>query len=132
MKKSFYTTKLALFCIMLIAVLSLSSCATLFTGTTQKLTITSDPPGADVVINGVNKGQTPVTVDVKKELSGQPIDLKKDGYNASQFSPTTTFNTTSILNIFFPLGFVVDALTGSLMKYNPTSYQIKLEKQKKQ
>lgn len=130
MKKTLYTTKLLV--LLVTCTFLLSSCATLFTGTTQKISITSEPSGADVVINGVNKGQTPVSVDIKKELSGQPIELKKDGYTVSQFSPTTTFNTTSILNIFFPLGFVVDALTGSLMKYNPTSYQIKLEKQKKQ
>lgn len=114
-----------------IAILSLSSCATVFTGTSQKLSVTSDPPGADVVINGINKGQTPVTIDVKKELTGQPIELKKTGYRVSQFTPTTMFNTTSILNILFPIGFVVDALTGALMKYNPTSYDLKLEKQSK-
>ena len=109
----------------------LSSCATMFTGTTQKVTITSNPPAADVIINGVTRGVTPLELSIKKEIKGQPIELKKGGYESKTFMPTTTFNSTAILNIFTGLvGFAVDYATGSLMKYDPTTYDLTLEKVK--
>jgi hypothetical protein len=115
----------------LILITLMSSCATLISKSSQTIKIVSDPPGAEVVINGINKGQTPVDVDVKKELQGQPIELKKEGYEIKTFTPQRKFDTTALLNIFVPIGFIIDAVTGALMKYDPAIYTLQLEKKKK-
>jgi hypothetical protein len=110
--------------------LSMTGCATVISGASQKVSINSNPPGADVVINGLSKGQTPVDLTIKKELKGQPIELRLDGYETKTFEPTTAFNSTSILNIFIPIGFLVDYMTGAMKKYDPTAYDLKLDKKK--
>lgn len=33
-----------------------------------------------------------------------------------------------VLNIFVPIGFVIDAITGAMMKYSPTTYDVTLDK----
>ena len=106
----------------------LSSCATMFSGTTQKVTITPNPPDADVLIDGANRGKTPIELSLKKELTGKPIEIKKEGYQNRILTPSTSFNTTAIVNIFVPIGFVIDAITGAMMKYSPTTYDVTLDK----
>ncbi|MDA0999588.1 MAG: PEGA domain-containing protein [bacterium] len=50
----------------------------------QRLTITSDPPGADVYVNDVHQGLTPMTLNFKIEFSdltkGLEIVVEKEGY----------------------------------------------------
>lgn len=45
-----------------IALICLSGCATIVKGTTQKVPVASDPPDADVIVDGNLSGQTPTTV----------------------------------------------------------------------
>lgn len=116
-----------IFVIMAATSLLLTSCATIFTGTKQTVLIKTEPPGADVEVDGIRRGVTPLPVLLKKGFQGQTITLKKDGFEPNIFQPETTFNPVSILNLFGLLGWAVDAATGAMMKYDPKSYEIKLE-----
>jgi hypothetical protein len=67
-----------------------SSCATVFNGSRQKVTITSNPAGAEVYLNGKNTGLvTPCEIKVKRKVKAgsgteknvQHYVLKKDGYH---------------------------------------------------
>ncbi len=67
-----------------------SSCATVFNGSRQKVTITSNPAGAEVYLNGKNTGfTTPCTVKIKRKVKAGPDTkaneqyyvLKKEGYH---------------------------------------------------
>lgn len=107
--------------------LILSSCATIFTGTKQTVLIKSVPPDANVEVDGIDRGVTPVAVELKKGFDGQTVTLKKAGYETKIFQPETTFNPVSILNLFGLIGWAIDAATGAMMKYDPKSYEIKLE-----
>jgi hypothetical protein len=108
--------------------LLMTSCATIFTGTKQTLQVNSVPPGADVEVDGINRGVTPLPVSIKKGFEGPTITLKKEGFETKKFQPETSFNPVSVLNLFGLLGWAVDAATGAMMKYNPKVYEIKLEK----
>lgn len=112
------------------ATMLFSSCATVFTGTKQTVQINSIPPAADIEVDGVKVGVTPMAVPLKKGFTGQTLSLKMNGYETKTFQPQTTFNPVSVVNILFILGFAVDAATGSMMKYDPKVYEIKLEPQK--
>ena len=64
--------------------LTLSSCATLFTGTTQSVTIDSQPQGANIIVDGKLVGTTPARVRLDRDLNaifddGKFIRLEKDG-----------------------------------------------------
>lgn len=119
--------KLLLLLAPVLALFSLSGCATIFSGTTQIVRIESSPPGALVEINGVSHGTTPATVPMKKNLSQPSVVLTKEGYQSKVFSPTSTFDVVGILNILFWPGFAIDAVTGAMMKYDQLLYKITLE-----
>lgn len=106
----------------------MTGCGTLFTGTTQSVQVNSIPSGAKVEVNGSERGQTPLPVSLKKGSSGQMITLSKDGYEKKSFQPQTTFNPVSLLNLFGPIAWIIDASTGGMYKYDPTSYEIQLNK----
>lgn len=110
------------------AVILTSSCSTIFTGTSQNITFETVPSGAKIQVNGIDRGTTPTSVKLKKGSSGQTVVIKKDGYQKRVIAPETTFNKTSILNLFNLLFWGVDAVTGALHKYDPTYYEIELER----
>ena len=112
------------------ATLLFSSCATVFTGTKQTVQINSSPPAADIEVDGVKVGVTPMAVPLKKGFTGQTVSLKLNGYETKTFQPAVTFNPVAILNLLGVVGFVVDAATGAIMKYDPKVYDYKFEPKK--
>lgn len=117
--------------LLFIGMLSMNSCATIFTGTKDDLLINSKPEGAKVTVGGIDKGKTPVTVRMKKSLKGQPIMLKKEGYETRIFEPEKSFHIISVLNLTNPFAWGIDLLTGSIMKFDTNSYNIELDKKEK-
>ncbi len=107
-------------------ILLLSGCATLFTGTDDDIRFESDPAGAIVFINGLEKGVTPTTVNVKRSINDVNIALQLDGYETRQFVLEKEFNKASFFNLFNVLFWAVDAVSGSLMKHAPQYYEITL------
>jgi hypothetical protein len=64
------------FLIMMVA-LGCSGCATILGGGgTEEVEITSDPSGADVIVDGTKRGKTPTTLDLSTKES-HAIKLKK-------------------------------------------------------
>jgi len=63
------------------AALASTGCATLTAPKTDILTVESNPPGANVVVNGQLRGQTPTTVELER---GSPyparVELQLPGY----------------------------------------------------
>ena len=112
------------------ATLMFSSCATIFTGTRQNVQINTSPPAADIEVDGLKVGVTPMAVSLKKGFTGQTVSLKLEGYETKMFQPTTDFNAVAVLNFIGLIGWGVDAATGAMMKYNPKVYEIQLEKKK--
>lgn len=116
-------------------VLNVSSCATLFSKKTDTIKIESDPPGAEVSIEGENFGETPVSIEVRRSTFGQKyLTLKKKGYKTRRVFLEKNIDGTS----FFNLGFItttfgatswgIDALSGAMFEYRPGYYSIDLEK----
>ena len=104
-----------------------TSCATLFTGTKSKVLFTSVPPGAKIIVNGVEKGVTPTTLKLKRSLFDvTTVTLKLAGYSDKVFEPETTFQPVTILNLANPLGWAIDVATGAIIKYSPANYNIQL------
>ncbi|WP_316804622.1 PEGA domain-containing protein [Pedobacter nototheniae] len=112
------------------ATLLFSSCATVFTGSKQTVQINSIPPAADIEVDGIKVGVTPMAVPLKKGFTGQTLSLKLDGYETKTFQPGTTFNPVAVLNLIGLFGFAIDAATGAMMKYDPKVHEIKLEPKK--
>lgn len=108
--------------------LVLSGCATLFSGTDDSVTFSSEPSGAMVLVDGRNVGTTPVTVEIDRPGFGDAdVTVQLEGYDTRQFELDKEFNTTAILNIFAPIGFLIDAVTGAIYKLDPTTYTVNME-----
>ncbi|WP_316743831.1 PEGA domain-containing protein [Pedobacter antarcticus] len=116
----------------LIAVIAVSStsCATIFTGTRQNITINSTQPETEVFVNNAYKGKTPAKFKVNKKGKDEVITLKKEGFVSQELKPQKAFNAIAILNLFNPLAWAIDLLTGAVNRVAPNEYTIKLEQAK--
>lgn len=111
-----------------LATLTVAGCATIFSGTDDDITFRSEPSGAAVMIDGIMVGRTPVTVPVDRPgLEDTRVTVELDGYDPMTFELDKEFNMVSILNVFVWPGFIVDALTGALFKYDRTAYTVDLD-----
>ena len=112
----------------LILVLLAGGCATIFSGTDEDISFDSEPAGANIRIDGIVVGTTPATVEVDRPgFEEQEVTVELEGYDARTFELDKEFNTVAILNILFWPGFIVDALTGALYKYDKDAYTVNFD-----
>jgi len=121
------------------AMLSVQSCSTVFSGTTQSINIQAldsannqplegctcvvyDSSGGQYVVNG-----NPGVVSVKRGHDALQVTCKKEGYKQLNTAVGDSFNGTTLVNILFWPGFIVDAATGAMKKY-PSHYSVSMEK----
>ncbi len=109
--------------------LLLTGCATVFKGTDQVLTITSDPDGATVRIDGKPVVVTPLSTKVKKN-SADSIMVEKDGFRTETMPLDKKFDGVTLLSIFWDLG-TTDFVTGAAYEYQPSTYHFKMKKDAK-
>ena len=108
----------------------LSSFATIFTGTKDTLTFNNNPSGADVYIDGVKICTTPCTTPVKRSLSEKDVEFRLDGYKTQVVTLDREFNLISVLNLGSMVGWIVDAATGSIFKYDRKNYDVDMKMDK--
>ena len=107
----------------------ISGCATIISGENQTVTIQSVPDGAEVVINGVVKGKTPITFPLKRE-DGSVLELRKEGYKTHSGILHTELNAMFWGNILIGglVGSTTDTVTGSSREYMPGTIVVNMEK----
>ena len=96
----------------------------------QTLTVSSDPPGAQLFINGERVGETPLQHRVQR---GQDllIELRKPGYETAYHTTHRTLSTLGILDaagaavILVP---IVGLLSGAAWKHDPAVVGITLQR----
>ena len=97
-----------------------TGCASMFSGTTSNVNVTSTPTGADcnVLGHGVH---TPGNLVLEKTHSDLTINCQKEGYADGSAKIISSFNTTSLVNILtlygMVIGFIVDFSTGAAWEY---------------
>ena len=105
-----------------------TSCATILSGTSDEIYFSSDPKGADIMLDGLKLGKTPATVSIKRPGFGnKEITLKLDGYEDRTFMLQKEFNVMAICNLGGIPGWVIDILTGAVMKYSKKNYDLDLD-----
>jgi hypothetical protein len=93
-----------------------SSCATVLQGRPDKIPVASDPPGAEVLLNGAVVGRTPMTLAVPHSADCY-IEVRKDGYQSSSRDVKKVAQGGFVLSLFFPLAAVIDLATHNQGKY---------------
>ena len=117
--------KLTLF----LSIFILPSCASIMLGTTQDIGISSSPSRAKVTINGVPKGLTPVSINLKRKKKHM-ISLELSGYEPYEMVLTKSVSGWVWGNIIFVgiIGLVVDAASGGLYVLEPKNIRANLIK----
>jgi len=115
MKKVYLPTGVA-------AVLLLTSCASIISGTKAKVTVRNDEVNVPVTLSYDNKVEMdvflPYDIKIKRGFKPTVISAKAKGYENSSISVKKKFNGTAVWNILLGgiPGMAVDAATGAMMK----------------
>lgn len=99
-------------------------------GTTQRVRLDSFPSGADVFVNGVSAGKTPLLLDLKRKPP-PVIILKKEGFADSQIGIRQAINRGKIFLSYMilfsaPVDMVSDALAGTFSEYSEDDITVPL------
>ena len=108
----------------------LSSCATLFKGTKQEVSFRSDPQRAEVYVNGIRMGETPLTLKLVTKKT-YAIEFKIEGYKSKSVQINNKIGAGwIILDILAGLvPVVIDAATGAWYSLDQSNIDAVLEKQ---
>lgn len=114
-----------------LALLFLVGCATLFKGTSQKVSYSSEPSGAKVYVTGQLMGTTPFELEMKVNRT-YTIEFRKEGYE----NKTVVLNNSigagwiilDVLGGFIPV--IIDAATGAWYSLDQDHVNAVLETQK--
>ena len=115
------------FILIFLSSLILSSCATIFTGTKDRISFNTTPPGAMIYIDGLEQCKTPCSILVKRRLEDTEVEFKLDGYDTRIIKLSKDLNIMSVFNLGNLIAWGIDALSGAVMKYDRKSYDIILE-----
>lgn len=109
-----------------------SSCATILSGTRAKVWLTNDNVREPVNIAVDNKYYDNVTlpyrVKVKRGYKDSEVKISSHSYQPFSMSIDKVFNATYIANILCPVGFIIDAATGAMMRPSQKQYYVNLIK----
>nr|WP_315157482.1 PEGA domain-containing protein [uncultured Flavobacterium sp.] len=109
--------------------LILSSCATIISGSKQKVSFHSNPAQASIFIDEVEVGKTPFEIKLERNKEHH-VMIKLDGYQTYETNLTKKFNAWYLGNIVFGgiIGIIIDPITGAI--YNLTPNDVKAEMNK--
>ncbi len=121
MKKLLSTLSVAL-------VIMFSGCGTLKHGSTQGLNISSNPVGANVTIDGVEFGETPLSVELPRKET-HAISVTLNGYQNFQIIVDRKWSKWAIGNILLggPIGLIIDHTTGGMYRLSESQIVAQLE-----
>ena len=107
-----------------------AGCATVTTGTTQRVPVTTNPSGATVDVNTGYHGTTPCSFDLERNKN-HILDITKAGYKQTQvvLRKTVCGSTAGNLLVGGVIGVGVDAMSGAIFKLTPEEVHVELEKE---
>lgn len=113
--------------LVLLAALAGTGCATVFAHKTMMAPMSSDPPGAEVFVDGHRVGQTPMTIELSHRRE-HVVTFRKAGYKEATCSIGRSVGAVwVVLDVVFGLvPVIIDAATGSWYGSNPTVCSVTL------
>ena len=120
--------------VLLFMTIIFTSCGIMFNGVKQKVTVNSEPSGAEIHVNGLYTGEvTPAEIKVKRRVKDSPTSvkkkmtytLKKEGYKDYTHVDESKFSTLTYFAGAIVGGFLWDPLFGVNRKY-PKNVNVRL------
>jgi uncharacterized protein YceK len=121
--------KKTIFLSVLVISLVVTGCATIVSGSKQKVSFNSTPAKASVLVNGVQIGYTPFETKLKRGVKAHKVKIVLEGYKPYEATLTRKFNGWYIGNIAFGglIGMIVDLSTGAVYKISEKELNVSLE-----
>lgn len=118
------------FCLMAVAIFVINGCATIFKGSTDTVSFSSDPSGAKVYVNGLLMGTTPFQLEMKSNQT-YTIEFRKEGYENRIVVLNNSVGAGWIVidAIFGLIPVIVDAATGNWYSLDQSHVNAALEAQ---
>lgn len=114
---------------LIVVLTTFSGCATIIHGNDQKIHVTSNPLGAEVLYHGAVRGITPTDVTIQRRPLKNVLTLRKEGYQHAELVVKNSVSLWALLgNIVFGgvPGWVIDAATGSFGATYEDSFTVDL------
>jgi len=98
----------------------LTNCATIIHGTSQDVSVSSNPSNAKVTVGGKEVGRTPIITDLKRK-DKHIVKIELEGYQPYEIGITRKVSGWIAGNILFGglIGLAVDAISGGMYKLSP-------------
>lgn len=111
-----------------VALFLMSGCATIISGTTQKVNVTTTPSDATAKVDNILSAKTP-TVFTLERKSDHTLEISKEGFKSTTVLMRRTFNGMATGNILIGglIGTGVDAVSGATNKIIPERVDLILE-----
>jgi len=113
---------------LLVCMLSFSSCALLFNGTKQSVSISSTTPGAKIYVNGNYEGDEFVKMKLKRK-NNHTVMVKKEKCDTRTVNIETDVQVGWVVfaALFNWFAFLTDAPTGAWNSFDRTSISVELD-----
>lgn len=114
---------------LLLVLLVTSGCATIIKGTTQSIPVSSDPSGADILVDGMLVGSTPADIEFKRKRDHLVV-IEKKNYGPKSIAVVKNVGGAVWGNIIAGglIGWGVDAASGAQNNLSPATIFVRLEK----
>ena len=109
--------------IVLIASMSLAGCATIFSDSSDKISIHSNMHDAKIIVNGNNVGVGSAVYALPRDQTAI-ITARKKGCDDMTVPTEQSINKVTFFNLFFGFGYLIGAATGAIHRANPTDYTV--------
>ena len=112
----------------LLSILLLSACGTVFSGTTQDISIDANIPDVAVYVDGAKVCTTPCIYPLERMSGSVAVMGKKAGYEDVVIPLKTKLNPVAIGNLTFIYSWTTDVVSGGAWKYNHDGIYLNMEK----
>lgn len=106
----------------------LSGCATLFGDKDKHIRVESNPPGANVFLNGMPYGKTPTVVTITNMLGSNLLTFRMDGYDEISRPVMTSIQPIAFLNLVNIVCWGIDFATGNIYRLDNKMIMVDLDK----
>lgn len=109
------------------AMVALAGCSTVTEGTSQRISVNTNPPGASCELTRHNESigkidPTPGSIKIEKTKYDIMIECSKEGYQKGSYVNHSDVAAATVGNIILGggIGWAIDSASGSDNKYEPT------------
>jgi hypothetical protein len=114
--------------LILFLLVAANGCATIIHGTTQDISVTTDPADADLLVDGNLRYKSPATIAMKRK-DDHTVEISRAGYKSEKIDIKGTISA-AVLGDFLAggaIGYGIDAATGAQRRLEPEKVEVRLQ-----